>query len=59
MGKIYNITDDTHVYTVVYTYENGQSYTEEIEVLPRTFSHMKSSKSTRGNPVNLYIREIE
>lgn len=59
MGKIYNITDDTHVYTVVYTYENGQSYTEEIEVLPRTFSHMKSSKSTRGNPVKFYIREIE
>ena len=59
MGKIYNITNDTHVYTVVYTYENGQSYTEEIEVLPRTFSHMKSSKSTRGNPVNFSIREIE
>lgn len=55
MGKIWNITDDDHVYKVVYTYDNGQTYTEEIEVLARTFSHMKP----RGNPIKCIIQEIE
>lgn len=59
MGKIWNITDDDHVYKVIYSYDNGQTYTEEIEVLARTFSHMKSQKSSRGNPIKCIVQEIE
>lgn len=39
-GKIWNITDDLHKYHVEYTDEDGDKYTEDVEVLPRTFSHM-------------------
>ena len=39
-GKIWNITDETLVYKVDYNLEDGNSYTEEIEVLPRTFSRI-------------------
>lgn len=39
-GKIVNVTDVLHKYRITYTNERGEEYTEEKEVLPRTFSRM-------------------
>lgn len=56
-GRIYNITDDLHKYRVEYTDEDGDKYSEEIEVLPRTFSHMIPQYILQ--PVKIKVYELQ
>ena len=55
-GKIVNVTNDTHKYKVVYTDEYENEYSEEIEVLPRTFSRMLPKKI--GKSIKISVIEL-